>query len=67
MADWQTIDTAPNGRVVRTKIDEGRSGARNQQALRRSGNLWFVPDGSMYVYYRPTHWHEISPQEKDHG
>lgn len=28
----------------------------NEMGAERSGNLWFVPDGSMYVYYRPTHW-----------
>lgn len=22
-------------------------------------NLWFLPDGSMYVYYTPTHWRSV--------
>lgn len=48
----------PNGVVVMTKIDDHR-GPRNEQTLKRSNNLWFVPDGSMYVYYTPTHWHAI--------
>jgi hypothetical protein len=52
---WQPIDTAPEGIVVRTKIDDAE-GARNEQMLKRSGRLWFVPDGSTYVYYSPTHW-----------
>jgi hypothetical protein len=26
------------------------------QALKRQGRLWFLPDGSMYVYYHVTHW-----------
>jgi hypothetical protein len=26
--------------------------------LKRYGNLWFVPDGSMYVYYVPSFWKE---------
>lgn len=45
--------------VVLTKIeDEG--GVRNQQKLCRYKNLWFLEDGSMYVYYRPTHWKPVS-------
>jgi hypothetical protein len=24
--------------------------------LKRQGNLWFAPDGSMYVYYTPVFW-----------
>jgi hypothetical protein len=32
--------------------------------LKRQGNLWYTPDGSMYVYYTPTHWRY--PQETIH-
>lgn len=53
--DWQEIETAPEGVVVRTKIHD-KDGCRNEALLKRIGNLWFVPNGSMYVYYRPTHW-----------
>ncbi len=53
--EWKEIATAPNGIVLMTKIDD-ENGIRNEQELKRSGNLWFVPDGSMYVYYTPTHW-----------
>jgi hypothetical protein len=52
---WQPIATAPERVVVRTKIDD-EHGPRNDQKLKRIGGLWYVPDGSMYVYYRPTHW-----------
>ena len=52
---WNSIETAPEDRVVLTKIDDA-AGERNVQSLRRRGRLWFVPDGSMYVYYAPTHW-----------
>lgn len=55
MAEWQTIDTAPNGEVVDTTIIDGE-GQRNTQPLLRDGRLWFYPDRSMYVYYTPTHW-----------
>ena len=52
---WQPIETAPEGKVVLTKIDD-ENGERNVQKLKRLGRLWFVPDGSVYVYYTPTHW-----------
>lgn len=38
-----------------TKIDD-ENGVRNEQKLIRRGNLWWYPDGSMYVYYTPTHY-----------
>jgi hypothetical protein len=55
MSEWQPIETAPENIVLRTKIDN-EEGCRNVQELMRMGNLWWFPDGSMYVYYRPTHW-----------
>lgn len=49
-----------NGVVVETKLDYGKSFSFHQkQTLKRSGNLWFVPDGKMYVYYTPSHWREL--------
>lgn len=61
---WKPATEAPEGKVFMTKIDDD-SGARNQQALKRSGNLWFVPDGSMYVYYRPTPYCELTANERE--
>ena len=60
MRKWnRTRDILPKEHViVETKIDDG-NGCRNQQNLYRYGNLWFFPDGSMYVYYTPTHWREM--------
>lgn len=60
MGEWKrTIDILPpEHQVVETKIDDGVF-IRNQQPLYRQKNLWYVPDGSMYVYYKPTHWREI--------
>lgn len=55
--EWRPITTAPEGVTVQTKVDDAR-GIRNIQPLRRSGGLWFFPDGKMYVYYEPTHWRE---------
>jgi hypothetical protein len=45
------------GKTVLTKIDDS-NGIRNEQTLKLRGNLWWFPDGSMYVYYTPTHWLE---------
>jgi hypothetical protein len=55
MGEWQPIKLAPVGEVVMTKIDD-EDGVRNEQELVRRGNLWWTPDGSMYVYYTPTHF-----------
>lgn len=55
---WETIDTAPEGIELETKIDD-KEGLRNVQSLTRKGSLWFYPDMSMYVYYRPTHWRNL--------
>jgi hypothetical protein len=55
--NWISINSAlpDDGEIVETKIDDHR-GCRNEQQLKRQGNLWFTPDCSMYVYYTPTHW-----------
>jgi hypothetical protein len=45
----------PDGVVVDTKIEDSK-GTRNEARLVRSGNLMFLEDRSMYVYYVPTHW-----------
>lgn len=55
IANWQPIETAPEGVLVLTVIHD-RLGVRNQQPLMRRGRLWFVASGEMYVYYTPTHW-----------
>lgn len=63
MSDWFRVDDRlpPINVVVDTKIDDA-NGVRNEQQLKRyqrdptTRSLWFIPDGSMYVYYEPTHW-----------
>lgn len=60
MTAWEPIHTAPEDRVVLTKIDDER-GARNEQPMKRQGRLWWFADGSMYVYYTPTHWAPLQP------
>lgn len=56
--DWlehTQANPAPEYTVFETKIDDEK-GERNIALLSRTGGLWFVPDGSMYVYYTPTHY-----------
>ncbi len=57
MSEWQNLHDhqAPENVELDTKIDN-EAGCRNDQTLMRRGNLWWYPDGSMYVYYTPTHW-----------
>lgn len=67
--NWQSIDTAPEGVPVMTKIDD-TNGPRNEQVLVKRTRIpgetrpmfWFE-DGSMYVYYDPTHWRAIAASE----
>jgi hypothetical protein len=65
VADWIALtERLPDeGVVVDTKIDD-EQGCRNEQPLKRQRNLWFVEDGSMYVYYRPTHWRLTDQQAR---
>lgn len=58
---WNDIDSAPEDKVVETKVDDA-NGVRNVTRLIRSGNLWFYPNMSMYVYYRPTHWRNVTSE-----
>ena len=55
--EWISVENQlpPEKVVVDTKISD-ENGERNEQQLLRKGGLWFFPDMSMYVYYRPTHW-----------
>lgn len=58
-----SAELPPEGVVVATKIDDDK-GLRNEQPLKRQGNLFFHSDGSMYVYYRPTHWRRLTRSEQ---
>lgn len=51
--DWIPTDRAlpPNGELV-DAMDSGG----HVQPLKRQDRLWFVPDGSMYVYFTPKFW-----------
>jgi hypothetical protein len=63
--NWQPIQTAPLNIEVETKIDDV-DGERNVQSLVQkqrntsSRPMWWFPDGSMYVYYTPTHWRPLA-------
>jgi hypothetical protein len=58
--NWTSVNNMlpPDDLIVDTKIDD-RTGERNVQYLKRKNNLWWLADGSMYVYYTPTHWRYI--------
>lgn len=45
----------PENVVVETMISDS-DGVRNVAMLKLKGKLWWFADGSMYVYYVPTHW-----------
>lgn len=55
------LQLPPQDEVVMTKIDDA-NGCRNQQPLKLHNRLWFFPDGSMYVFYQPTHWGLIAKE-----
>jgi len=56
---WKVADKLPpENEIVKTKIDDA-GGKRNEAKLYRKGNLWWMEDGTMYVYYTPTHWAHI--------
>jgi hypothetical protein len=53
--DWTpTVEKLPPEGLVVETMDSGG----HVQPLKRSGRLWFFPDGSMYVYYVPGYWRE---------
>ncbi len=58
---WQPIETAPIGIVVDTIILDGSGSLNEQRMIQRVREpgcrpMWWFEDGSMYVYYEPTHW-----------
>ena len=59
MSEWISVaeKLPPENKIVETRIDDGKY-IRNEQELKRRGNFWYLPDGSMYVYYTPTHWRD---------
>ena len=59
--NWNNVatDESPEGTAVMTMSDGGI-----EQILIRRKRLWFVSDGSMYVYYVPKHWRPLSEAEK---
>jgi hypothetical protein len=69
--DWITTNNPPSdNRVIETKIDD-EHGVRNEQTLRylkrqeELHGMWFLPDMSMYIYYTPTHWRDVTPPMED--
>lgn len=54
MKRWISVDKQlpPEDVIVQVKLGNRRI----VDHLKRKGKLWFLADGSMYVYYTPTHW-----------
>ena len=48
----------PEGHIVHTKIHD-EYGYRNEARLLYRDGRWWLKDGSMYIYYVPTHWRPI--------
>jgi hypothetical protein len=70
--EWQPIETAPEGIEIVTKIHDV-AGERNIQTLVKRTRIpgvtrpmFWTPDGSMYVYYSPTHWMPL-PEAPNNG
>ncbi len=53
--NWKPASEAPEGVVVETRVNDGEV-----TKLKRRKRLWFVPDGTMYVYFTPTHYRPIA-------
>ena len=51
------VQPPPDGVVVETVSASG-----TVQRLKQRGRLWFVPDGSMYVYYEVVGWRPLPGQ-----
>lgn len=61
MDGWVNVaDRLPDEGVTVETVIRDSNGTRNEAQLKRSGALWFFEDGSMYVYYTPTHWKAVS-------
>ena len=58
MGTWKKVteEQPPQKKVLKTKIVDADGKEHNEQDLVLSNRLWWQPDMSMYVYYRPTHW-----------
>jgi hypothetical protein len=53
---WKLIDKyTPQSQILETCIIENGK-IRNEQRLILKGNLFWLTDMSMYVYYTPTHY-----------
>lgn len=55
--EWISVseEKPPQNTVVDTKVDD-KDGIRNEQKLQLKSRMWWHPDGSIFVYYTPTHW-----------
>lgn len=61
MSNWYDVESNPpeSGTLVECTTPGG-----DVRVLKRSGNMWFVPDGSVYVYFTPVKWRPLTEQER---
>lgn len=54
--DWISLkhQLPPNGVIVNTMNSAGQI-----TELKHQDRLWFIPDGSVHVYYEPQFWKPI--------
>lgn len=66
MNNWKSTadELPPDGKIVHTKLHDS-TGVRNEQLLKRQGNLWVFDDGLTHIYYTPTHWREEVESERE--
>ena len=63
--EWQDISTAPEDIEIMTKIDDAHGERCVQSLVKRTripgktSPMFWLTDGSMYVYYTPTHWRHV--------
>lgn len=53
------IEVAEGSMPEHQKVVEVLAPSGDRSQLRFDSGLWWLPDGSMYVYFVPTHWREI--------
>jgi hypothetical protein len=63
MQPWTRTNCAvpADGRVVETKVDDGRRLGCFLR-LKRLGHLWLLPCGEFRTFYTPTHWRPLNQE-----
>lgn len=57
--EWTRITAEPETWPAEGELTMCRTPQGEERMLRRSGHLFFVPDGEMYVYFTPAAWRPL--------